>query len=303
MRAIPCALFALCAWLAPLAEAAAQTPPPAAARGLFWEARKGPARVYLMGTIHVGRPDFHPPPAAYMRRIEEAQAIALEANVFEARRVAAAYQKAALYPPDDAGLGRRLTDAQKARVTALANRFGLDPVQIWRLKPWALANTLIMLEAAQAGLSPAHATEAFLFQHATARGKPLLEIESIEAQLAIFDQTEERTQLAYLERTIDDIESGKGARQVRRIAAAWESGDADAMSVLLDETLNAGAPDERLLAQRLFVERHGRMVEAIERFAGSGRLHLVAVGTLHFFGPQGLLALLRARGYTITPLP
>jgi uncharacterized protein YbaP (TraB family) len=48
--------------------------------------------------------------------------------------------------------------------------------------------------------------------------------------------------------------------------------------------------------------RHPAMVDAIERFAASGKLHLVAVGSLHYFGPNGLLALLRARGYTIEPL-
>jgi uncharacterized protein YbaP (TraB family) len=45
------------------------------------------------------------------------------------------------------------------------------------------------------------------------------------------------------------------------------------------------------------------MLTAIERYANSGRLHVVAVGTLHFFGPAGLLEGLRARGYKIAALP
>jgi uncharacterized protein YbaP (TraB family) len=45
------------------------------------------------------------------------------------------------------------------------------------------------------------------------------------------------------------------------------------------------------------------MVEAIEKYTASGSVYLVAVGALHYFGSRGLLELLRARGFTITPIP
>jgi uncharacterized protein YbaP (TraB family) len=44
------------------------------------------------------------------------------------------------------------------------------------------------------------------------------------------------------------------------------------------------------------------MVAAIERYAASERLHLVVIGALHYFGPEGLLQLLRSRGYVLTRL-
>ena len=141
--------------------------------------------------------------------------------MFDAERVAEAIQKTALYPDGDPGLDKRLSDEQKNRVTALADRFGLDPARIWRMKPWMAANTFIILQAASLGFNPAYATEAFLFQYATARGKPLLEIESIDAQLAIFERVDTATQIAYLEQAVKGIESGDAEREVRRIVAAW----------------------------------------------------------------------------------
>lgn len=62
---------------------------------------------------------------------------------------------------------------------------------------------------------------------------------------------------------------------------------------------NAG---ERWVTEQVIDGRHDAMLAAIDRFAASGTLHMVAVGTLHFFGPNGLLDGLRARGYTVTPL-
>jgi uncharacterized protein YbaP (TraB family) len=44
------------------------------------------------------------------------------------------------------------------------------------------------------------------------------------------------------------------------------------------------------------------MIAAIEKMAASGRPHVIAVGTLHFFGPNGLIELLRKRGFTVRPL-
>jgi uncharacterized protein YbaP (TraB family) len=285
-----------------LSPAFAQTEAQPAKRGFFWEAHKGAHKVYLLGTIHVGRAEFYPPHPDYLRRFDEAAAIVVEANVFDAKRVAEAIQKTALYPDDDPGLGKRLSEELKNRVTALVNRFGLDPMRIWRMKPWMAANTFIILQAVSLGFNPAYATEAFLFQHATARGKPLLEIESIDAQLAIFERVDAATQVAYLEQAVKGIETGDAEREVRRIVAAWDKRDAAEAERLIDEIRKAATPGERFVAEQLFDARHAKMVDAIDRYATSGKLHLVAVGALHYFGPNGLLQLLRARGYTVTPV-
>lgn len=299
MRRWLLAFAALMSFSWPAFAQADATPPK---RGFLWEAHKGAHKIYLMGTIHVGRAEFYPPHPDYLRRLDEAAAIVVEANVFDARRVAEAIQKTALYPDAEAGLGSRLSEAQQQRVTALINRFGLDPVRIWRMKPWMAANTFVILHAAQLGFNPAFATEAFLFQHAGATGKPLLEIESIEAQLALFERVDTATQVAYLEQVLKGIESGAAEREVRRIVSAWERRDAAEAERLIADIRRAKTPGERFVAEQLFDARHARMVEAIDRFAASGKLHLVAVGSLHYFGPNGLLELLRARGYAIVPL-
>ncbi|HXF45424.1 MAG TPA: TraB/GumN family protein [Burkholderiaceae bacterium] len=286
-----------------LSPAFAQTEAQPAKRGFFWEAHKGAHRVYLLGTIHVGRAEFYPPHPDYLRWFDEAAVIVVEANVFDAKRVAEAIQKTALYPDGDPGLGKRLNERQKERVTALVNRFGLDPVRIWRMKPWMAANTFIILQAASLGFNPAYATEAFLFQYASAHGKPLAEIESIDAQLAIFERVDTATQVAYLEQALTGIETGDAEREVRRIVTAWEKRDAAEAERLIGEIRKADTPGERFVAERLFDARHAQMVDAIDRYAASGKLHLVAVGALHYFGPNGLLQLLRARGYAVTAVP
>ena len=42
------------------------------------------------------------------------------------------------------------------------------------------------------------------------------------------------------------------------------------------------------------------MVRKIETMMADGKSYVFAVGALHLVGPQGLVELLRARGYTLT---
>src|SRR5262252_1550115 len=95
-------------------------------RGFFWEARKADRKIYLLGTVHVGRPEFYPPNIDYLRRFDESKAIVVEADVFDAKRVGDVVQRLGLYPDGEPGLDTRLSDELKVRVLAQAKRFGLD---------------------------------------------------------------------------------------------------------------------------------------------------------------------------------
>lgn len=272
-------------------------------RGFLWEARKGERKIYLLGTVHVGRADFYPPNIEYLRRYQEAAAIVVEADVFDAARVGRIVGKMAVYPDGEPGLDIRLDAALRARIETQLKRFGLDPARAWRMKPWMLANTLVILQAAGSGFSPAYATESFLFQFATSTGKPLLEIESIEMQLSIFERATAETQVAYLEQAVRGVESGEAEREVRKIVDAWSRRDAAEGERLIAEIQKGSGPGERFVAEQLFDARHPAMIEAIDRFVASGKVYLVAVGALHYFGPRGLLAALRERGYVIALVP
>jgi len=270
-------------------------------RGFLWEAHKGERRVYLLGTIHVGKTEFYPMNADYLARLREAEVIAVEADVSEAARVAPLVQKWAYYPGGTPGLDARVP-ALRSRLEELAKRDGLSADVFWRMKPWMAANTLVVLEAARLGFSPAYATEAFLFDFARKAGKPIVEIESIEEQLRLFDSATEALQLAYLQQAVESIDDGSNQEEITRLVSAWERGDGTEMERLLTKMRSAKGVAERFVVEQIIDGRHPHMVDAIERFAANGKLHLIAVGSLHYFGPNGLLELLRARGFTVVPV-
>jgi uncharacterized protein len=271
-------------------------------RGLLYEVRKGDRSALLFGTVHVGRPEFYPLPASRLAQLKRAQAIVLEADVSDTARAIAATQKYALYPEGAAGLDTRLAPDLKARVDAVLARNQLDAAPLMRLKPWMLANVLALYEAAQAGYMPALAVESYLTRLATTEAMPILEFEGIEQQFELFERAPWATQIAFLEEALKAVESRAARREINRIAQAWETADAAALERLLAEMRAQTSVGARFTVDTILLGRHPQMVRRIETLMADGKTYLFAVGALHLVGPQGLVAALKARGYTVSEL-
>jgi uncharacterized protein YbaP (TraB family) len=271
-------------------------------RGFLWEATRGASRVLLLGAIHVGRPESATLSTADVPRLMRAEVIAFEANVFDAQASLAATQRWALYPEGSPGLEAHVDKETMARIEKLVARTGGALPVCCRMKPWMVANTLVVLEAMSAGFSPAYGSEAQLYQFAMTAGRPIVEIEGLDEQLRLFDETATATQLDHLRDTLDSIENRSARAEIERLVGAWERGDAAAMERLLAEMARSERASKRFVTERIIEGRHPKMLAAIERYADSGRLHLVVIGALHYFGPKGLLQGLRERGFTVTRL-
>lgn len=300
LRARTRALALLCLLLCATLAGVTQAQP--AKRGFLYEVRKGGQAALLMGTIHVGRPEFYPLPPAMLARLEKADAIVLEADVTDAANAMKMTQQYAVYGPGEPGLDTRIAAPLKARIEAIAARNQLDPTPLWRMKPWMLGNVLALFEAAQAGYMPAMSVEAYLVRLARQGGKPVLELESMQQQFELFERAPFTTQVAFLEDAVKAVETNAARREINRVAQAWETGDAAALDRLLTEMRAQTTPGARFTVETILLGRHPAMVRKMESMMADGRLYVFAVGSLHLPGPDGLVALLRARGYTVTPL-
>jgi uncharacterized protein YbaP (TraB family) len=121
--------------------------------------------------------------------------------------------------------------------------------------------------------------------------KPIAGLESLQAQVAIFDGLPPQTQQALLEQTLREIDSAGGT--LKELADAWRDGRLDELT----EQLIGEFDDFPGLYDALITDRNRRWVPEIERLLGDGRRHLVIVGAVHPVGKDGVIELLRARGH------
>ena len=93
---------------------------------------------------------------------------------------------------------------------------------------------------------------------------------------------------------INAAREGPGADMIK----AWRRGDAETVNRMLREEFQ----DFPSLAGRLIDLRNRNWLSKIDGYLRSGKTYFVVVGAGHMGGPNGLLALLRGRGYTIEQL-
>ena len=94
------------------------------------------------------------------------------------------------------------------------------------------------------------------------------------------------------------INGGQADTDGGSMVKAWRRGDAEAVNQMLREEFR----DFPSLARRLIDVRNRNWLPKIESYLRSGKTYFIVVGAAHMGGPQGLLAMLRARGYKIEQL-
>ncbi|MFT3925239.1 MAG: TraB/GumN family protein [Myxococcales bacterium] len=174
----------------------------------------------------------------------------------------------------------------------------IPPLFMEHLKPWLPAVTLglLDLEGALHELKPDatnHMMDLEVMAVARAERKQLLFLETIDEQLAMFDQVPLDEQIGELRRTLSEGSSLQGKSMLR----AFADGDEAALTESLFE------PDQVAQAPGFFDvvlnQRNARWLPVLEREIARGQA-FVAVGAAHLLGDRGILAQLRQRGYVVT---
>ena len=269
-------------------------------RGILYEAKSGAAIIYLFGTLHVGRPDFYPLDARTNRALAASSTLYLELNLSDPTLAQTATEMAAY--PEGQSLDRALPPELMTKVDAALKRYPVPREAAVRMKPWMLGQTLLLLEAAHSGYSPAFATEIHLLGLAAAQGKEVRGLETLTDQFAIFERMPESGQQQFLADIVNALDDPGLKKQLDALVSAWTHADAGALEEELARERAEGSAFARDVLPRLVDDRNHTMADKIAEIARSGQTTFVAVGALHLVGPDGIVALLRSRGFALRAL-
>jgi uncharacterized protein YbaP (TraB family) len=290
-------LLTLCVLVVGQGRAAEPPSGPGADTLPLWVADGKPGRVYLFGTVHVGRQDMYPLDPAVLSAFDGATALAVEADIAAAGADAAAKLLVIARLPAGTTLSGLLGERDAARVRTALEKHMIPLAAVDSLEPWFVAMTIEVLAASGRGFDPALGIDLHLLKRAAEAKKPIIELEGLDAQLALFDRLPRDAGLALLRTTLEETD---GIAALERIIESWKRGDEAALDGLLNEGRGQGG-GEAALYKLLISKRNLGMAKRAIALAADGPV-FVAVGAAHLVGPDGVPALLRRRGFTVRQL-
>jgi uncharacterized protein YbaP (TraB family) len=162
--------------------------------------------------------------------------------------------------------------------------------QLAQYRPWTLIMMLWSAGTNSLGV------ESFLIRRARANDKAISGLETFREHAEIISGLSDRqAELALLETFIPQA---SGTASNGQILQAWRRGDVDALTRFEVE----GFRDIPSVRERLIEARNRNWVPKIERYLRSGQTYFVVAGAAHMGGPEGVIALLRRRGYQVEQL-
>jgi hypothetical protein len=274
---------------APAAKAAS------ANRGLIWKVEKGGRSGWLVGSLHLLTADAYPLPPALDTAFGAADVLVEEADPAELKAPEAAMKLVAkaMYPPGTT-LQSQVSKETFDKIAKRAEKIGLPVDRLQAFKPWMVALTLVGLELQKGGFDPGLGLDQHFLNRAPGAGKKVRTLESAMEQIEFLENLSPQLQEGLVAATLDGADTE--LQQVQKIAAAWKAGETAPIERLLLTDMKSV---DNAVYDTLLVGRNRRWVPQIEDCLSQQKCFVV-VGAAHLVGPDGLVTMLKAKGYTVT---
>lgn len=130
---------------------------------------------------------------------------------------------------------------------------------------------------------------------ATARKLPIISLETADEQIAVLDSQPVNEQVKWLNDIANDPK--KPIDQFQQLGKLYSSQDSDAMF----EFTSAGMKASGLSQAKMLDDRNIKWIPAIEKTV-KAKPTFIAVGAAHLGGANGVVSLMRAKGFKLTPI-
>lgn len=266
----------------------------AAGKSFMWSAVKGSTTIYLVGSIHLLSQDYYPLSPVLEDAFKSSNLLVEEVDFGEMMNP---ISQMTLLQRGMLPAGQTLESVATPQTMALVKKTtadlgpAIEPLK--RFKPWMLAIALQGLELQKAGFDPQLGLDKHFYDAAVAGGKTVQGLETVEYQISRFDEMTNEQQDRLLAETLKELEREKSS--ISRLADAWKAGDTS----MIEQVMLKDLKDDPAMYQRLLVERNRNWLPKIEALFGRDGRAFVVVGAAHLVGPDGLVQMLRSKGYRV----
>ncbi|WP_434748178.1 TraB/GumN family protein [Paenibacillus amylolyticus] len=264
-------------------------------RGFMWEVQNNGNTVYLVGSMHIADKSFYPLRPEFEEAFAEADYLGVEIDLSKAADEE--QQKLVLSLgsyQDGTTLKDHVSSETYSKLGDILKKKGLEPNALDAFKPWVVETTLASLKSTAVGLEASSGVDLYFIQKAIERKIPVIELESYQSQLGMFNDFSKELQEKTLRSTIDNFDVLDNT--VNQMAEMWKTGN----DKQLLELTNTFSTDEEY-NKAMLVDRNIGMADKIDGYlkTGKGEEYFIVVGAAHYLGDHGIVKLLEDKGYKV----
>lgn len=260
-------------------------------QGLLWRVSKPGLPVsHVFGTIHVAERHVSVQLEQVTSALTGSEVFVMEA-VFDPDGMEALREM--MFFKDNTQLGEVISADLYARTLAILQPYHLNERDIAVMKPWAAY--LTMSYPADMGII----LDQRLLQLATSASISARGLETLEEQGQLFNSFSRADQVRLLTDAVCHRELM--VRDFAEMIALYTAGNLAGLSAYGQRYSFEDNTLYETLTDKLLSRRNRLMVDRMQQILAVGKA-FIAVGALHLPGEEGLLALLRQRGFDITPV-
>lgn len=266
---------------------------PALAQPAMWAVKDADSTIYMLGTIHLLRPETQWRTDKLETAIAEAKELWLELPTTDAAAMAGEMMplvaRYGLSPGKP--LSKSLTPEELKTLDQAARLAGLSGAQLNAFRPWFAALTISNAAVTRAGYDPLSGVDSKIEKAFAERGIKPKGLETAELQIKVFAGMTPEQELRYLRETIEEYQ--EAPTELDSMVDQWSRADLPAMEQMFVTEMKVEEPD---LYAALLTNRNASWVTQIEGILAGSGVSFMAVGTAHLIGPDSVIAMLAARG-------
>lgn len=262
--------------------------------------------IWLFGSIHVGREDYYPLPSYVSDAFDNADSLAVEADIvaFEKDLDLQVQAILPLVYTDGSTIKDHLSAELYERSVEVLGELDIyfQTMDYYCPSMWSSLIDSMVIE--EIGVDSNLGIDRHLIEKANSSGKEIIEIESVEFQYKLLADFSDELQALLLESSIDMYENPDEAKEdINEMLDLWASGDEKAFAAYLAESDEDMTAEEELLNEEynnaMIVERNLTMTDFAEDALNSGEEVFICVGSAHVVGEGAMAEMLSQRGYTV----
>ncbi|HVY87713.1 MAG TPA: TraB/GumN family protein [Hyphomonadaceae bacterium] len=266
---------------------------PAMAQPAMWVVKDADSTIYLMGTVHVLRPEtvWHNP------KLDDAIASA-DQLYLEIPIASQAEMMQSMLPlvtqyglSPNKPLSSRLTPDEYKTLQEAAKDAGLPEAGLNIFRPWFAGMGISAAGLTKSGYDPESGVDTKLQKIFKERGIAAKGLETIEYQIKIFANMSEADEMDYLRSCLKDYK--ETATELDKMVSQWAAGDLPAMEKIFVTELKDESSD---LYKTLLVDRNKNWASEIQEMLKGKGVTFIAVGAGHLMGPDSVQVQLKALG-------